>query len=160
MSVPKRTTQGIVAVFMLKIIVAWFDGEERVYSKTEYENGAVTYGMHRFKQRGDSIIRISQNYVEHIDILEPPECQIWDLQNWYCVENYAQAHGLNKYIYRKMVDGNYDVGGSYYSFDEFYEMNKSNDIMPITFLLGQCRKQFKEHFFYGLIGCPYTFFVM
>ena len=41
MSVLKRTTQGIVAVFMLKIIVAWFDGEERVYSKTEYENGAV-----------------------------------------------------------------------------------------------------------------------
>jgi hypothetical protein len=32
--------------------------------------------------------------------------------------------------------------------------------MPITFLLGQCRKQFKDHLFYGLIGCPYTFFVM
>lgn len=59
-----------------------------------------------------------------------------------------------------MEDGNYSIGGTYWSSVEENEENRRNDIMPITYLLGQCGNLFKKNFFYGVFGCPYTFFYM
>lgn len=91
-----RTTLVIIALCVLKVFIAYFDGEERRY----FMRGTpehFSYGFYRYKERGDSIIRMDQHSPRSVMSLKPPECKIWDVQNWYCEKKHG-PRDPNAYI--------------------------------------------------------------